>query len=223
MALGVFSQISWPGVGDVDDCWIIATYWALVATGVMTREQLPSIYEFREAAGRPDKPGPSGGNNGNLITALNKLAPEADVRRFSGSLASFTKQLKLGYVASLSLDSGRLPKYLQFGFTGNHQVSVYYQGGKFYIMNPLAKSGSGLLPITASALQFAAGGLFGDGQFHAVLIKAGEVKPPKPAKPQTFHMPQRPRDLNAPVIVRDYIDPHAAGRAYRDRHKRTGS
>jgi hypothetical protein len=219
MSLGVFSQISWYGVGDIDECWIIATYWALVATGVMTREQLPSIAEFREAAGRPDKPGASGGNNYVIMKALKTMAPDADASLFIGGMANFTKQLKLGYVASLSVLSGALPAYLRFGFSGAHQVSVYYKAGKFYVANPLAKEGSGLLQISAADLAKAAGALFGDGLLHAVLIKAGEVKPPKS---YMKHIPQRPRDLAAPIIVRDYIDPLAAKRAYDGRHKRRG-
>lgn len=209
--LGAFNQIGWTGVGDADECWIIATFWPLVATGVMSREDLPTIEEFRKAAGRPDLPGASGGNNGNLIKALKKLAPGADAKLFVGGLSSFTKQLKSGYIASLSLSSALLPKYLQFGFTGAHQVSVIYQGGKFYVMNPLAKEGSALLEITAAALTKAAGGLFKDGKYHAVLIRAKQVPLKVPRRD-----PVR-RDLNPPIVIRDYIDPYEVVSFYNGR------
>lgn len=218
MALGVFNQASWYGVGDVDECWIIATYWALVAAGVMRREDLPTIKQFRDAAGRPDLPGPSGGNNKNLMLALKTLVPQAEAKLFIGGLSSFTKALANGYIASLSVLSSRLPAYLQFGFKGSHQVSVYYQGGKYYVANPLAKEGSGLVEISAAALRLAAGSLFGDGEFHAVLIKRGNEAAIKGAlKP----LPQAPRDLAAPVFTHPYINPWAARDAYRARHPKS--
>lgn len=46
---------------------------------------------------------------------------------------------------------------------------------------------------------------------------------PKPTstkpKPKPQPKPQRPRDLNAPIVVRNYIDPHHAGEFYRAKHK----
>lgn len=216
--LGTFSQTSWAGVGDVDECWIIATYWALVATGVMTREMLPTVAEFREAAGRPDMPGPSGGNNKDLMLALKTLVPQADAKMIVGSFTQFKAELQRGYVASLSLLSSKLPKWLQFGFQGNHQVSVYFKGGKFYIANPLAKEGSSLIQISEADLKAAAGSLYGDGKFHAILIKAKSAA----ALKATIQNAVRPRDLAAPIFVRNYIDPWKADRDYKARHQRGG-
>jgi hypothetical protein len=169
---GVFNQVLWSGVGDVDECWIIATYWALVITGVVKRKDLPTIKEFRAAAGRPDRPGASGGNNTVIAKALTKLLPKADAQLYNGNTAGFEKMLKQGYVASLSVDSGDLPAYLQFGFKGDHQISVYFEGGQFWIMNPLAKEGSALIQISRAALQKAAGSYLGDGKFHAIFIRS---------------------------------------------------
>lgn len=214
--LGTFSQRSWLGVGDLDECWIIATYWALVATGIMRREDLPSIRDFRKAAGRPDKPGPSGGNNDVLMRALRVYAPNADIKNYVGSFEGFKKDLARGYVASLSLLSSQLPAYLQFGFKGAHQVSVYFQGGRFYVMNPLAKEGAPLIQISEKDLRRAAGALFGDNKFHALLIKAGDAK--KITKTQALQQP--PRDLNAPVVVRDYLHPYEARDFYRARRSK---
>lgn len=216
--LGTFNQASWAGVGDIDECWIIATYWALVATGIMTRDQLPTIAEFREAAGRPDKPGPSGGNNKVLMLALKTLIPQADAKMIDGSFQSFKAELGRGYVASLSVLSSKLPKWLQFGFQGAHQVSVYFKGGQFYLANPLAKEGSALIQISEADLKSAAGGLFGDGKFHAVLIKGKTAALLK----NTLAPTSPPRDLAAPIIVRDYIDPWRVQRDYDARHKRGG-
>lgn len=218
-SLGVFNQASWSGVGDVDECWIIATYWPLVAAGVMTRDQLPSIAAFRRAAGRPDKKGPSGGNNDDLLKALKVFAPTADIKSFDGTLNAFSKQLAFGYIASVSLLSKYLPAYLRFGFDGAHQVSIFLQSGKFYLMNPLAKEGSALIQISGADLAKASGALFGDSHIHAVLIKAGKGKPA--AKPQQRHFPAQPRDIPAPFEPAAYMDPRAVGRAYKEKHRDT--
>jgi hypothetical protein len=52
-----------------------------------------------------------------------------------------------------------------------------------------------------------------------VLVKAK----PSDVKQAVRHLPQRPRDLNAPVIVRNYIDPWEAQRSYDARHRRKGA
>lgn len=211
--LGVFSQLIWEGVFDIDECWIIATYWALVATGVMTRAELPSIKAFRAAAGRLDDPThKSPGNNSNLLKALGKLAPNADAQLFVGGLSAFAKKLQQGYVASLSVESKYLPEYLKFGYDGLHQISVIVQGGKYYVMNPLAKEGSALLQISAAALAKAAGELLNDGKFHAVLIKQEPMKQPVESLP--------PRPPSPPTVNR-YINPWEARDRYRKRHERS--
>lgn len=219
--LGAFNQLSWAGVGDADECWIIATYWPLVAAGVMPRSQLPTIAEFREAAGRPDKPGPSGGNNSNLVKALNALAPSAEVKKFDGTLSAFSLQLAYGFIASVSLLSSALPKYLQFGFQGAHQVSIFLQSGKFYLMNPLAKEGSSLVQISGADLRRASGALFGDNKIHAVLIRAGagggkDAEPPKPAKAK----PRQPDDKVYLTPVPVYIKPYASFDFYEERKRK---
>jgi len=47
---------------------------------------------------------------------------------------------------------------------------------------------------------------------------------PKPEDPKTKKRPDpvRPRDLNAPIVVRDYIDAHEARRMFLARHKSDG-
>lgn len=218
MSLGAFNQGSWFGVGDWDECWIVATYWALVAAGVMRREDLPSIKKFRDAAGKPDRRGPTGGNIKDLLLAINTLIPEADARLYVGGVAGFERMLKRGYIASLSVDSGDLPSYLQFGFKGLHQIAVYAQGGKFYVMNPLQKEGSALIEISRRDLMRAAGSLFNDGKFHTLFIrKKGEKALAGLAERS---LPVRPRDLNAPVVVRDYIDPYETRSRYNGRRPR---
>jgi len=233
-SLGVFNQVHWPGVGDVDECWIVATYWALVAAGILTREQLPSIRAFRAAAGVPDRPGPTGGGYADIMRALKKLVPNSGAVLYTGTATGFIKYLQRGYVASLFVLSKNLPKYLQFGFTGTrsrvvirdgkkyvvtekvytgHQVSVFMRGDKIYIMNPLAPEGSALLPITLAQLKRAAGTTFrgilfplGGAAIKAIIKKAKKL-PPGP-----------PRDLMPPLIEIDFYRSEDTIGFYRARH-----
>ena len=209
MSLGAFNQVIWKGVGDVDECWIIATYWALVATGVMPREALPSIKKFRAAAGNPDRPGSTGGNNRQLVQALNKLVPRAKVVKYDGGREGFVRMLKKGYVASLSVRSWSLPTAYQFGYKGNHQISVFYQKGKYYIMNPLAVEGSPLMEINYNNLVFAANGLLKDGLMHAVFIKAK-----KQAVKKFIQKATAKPDLRPPEGKANYINGDRARRFY---------
>ena len=49
MILTVISQRLYPGAGDIDDCWVVATCWAARAAGVA---HLPTVPEFRAAANK---------------------------------------------------------------------------------------------------------------------------------------------------------------------------
>jgi len=216
-SLGVYNQVHWPGVGDVDDCWVISTFWVLVAAGILTRDQLPSVHAFRDAAGVPDKPGPTGGSNAEIVRALNKLTPEAGARLFSGNLSGFVHTLKSGYIASLAVNSMYLPSYLRFGFKGRHQIAVVYQNGKLYVMNPLAKEGSSLLQISQVDLALAAITFSQDGRFHGVMVRIGGAV--RKALDQAI------KQLNLPPVIRpytemsDFIDGFAVGKFYRSKHK----
>jgi hypothetical protein len=220
-SLGTYSQKTWPGVGDIDDCWVISTFWALVAAGIIDEWHIPTVYAFRAAAGRPDVQGKaSGGSNADIIKALNKLLPQAGARMYNSGISGFKQMLSSGYIASLSVNSSMLPAYLQFGFKGLHQIAVIYQDGQFYVMNPLANQGAPLLLISQAALAKAAGGFAGTGKMSAVLIKVGGVVLKQIIKDgKRMMLPQPPRDLNAPIVVRNYLDPLTVGDFYRARHK----
>jgi hypothetical protein len=212
MGLGVYNQINWPGVGDTDDCWVIATFWALVAGGIVDEAHIPSVKAFRAAAGVPDVYGrKDGGSNQQILKALNKILPQAGAKYYSGTGTGMQTKLKGGYIVSLAVNSALLPSYLQFGFKGSHQIAVIYQGGKYYVMNPLARQGSALLEITASALYKAAYGFLGDGKAHGVMIKIGGaavkkiVAKAKAQKGKVVRDPTRPPPYKqAPAR---YLDP----------------
>ena len=166
----------------------------------------------------PDRAGKADGvNNAQILRALRKLAPKSGAYSYVGGLSGFGTALAKGYVASVSVLSSLLPKYLQFGFQGTHQISVILQGGKYYVMNPLAQEGSALLEISAADLQRAAAGLIGDGKVHAVMIKIG-VRSYSTGAPLLG-----PTVLQPPSYRTSYIDGFEAARFYMARHKRQPS
>lgn len=217
--LGAYSQITWPGVGKIDDCGVIATFWALVAAGIVTQTGLGTVSAFRIAGGRAADN--SGIDNADILKALNKLFPQAGATAYRGGIAGFTKALKAGYVASLAVNSAMLPAYLQFGFKGLHQVSVIYQKGQFYVMNPLAVQDSPLLLITAADLLRAAAGFAGAGMMSAILIKWTAGKVPTSTKTTVKPKPAIPRSPRYIPIVKNYIYPTEARGFYNEMHKPT--
>ena len=151
---GVFSQRSWPGAGDVDDCWVVATIWAAVAAEAAAVR--PSVTTFRAAAGDPDDGQTDGGSLDEVIRGARKVWPALPVRPFaSADFDAFLAAVRGGSPASLAVWAGKLPSGLRFGFTKAHQVGIGWDAG-LWLMNPLAASGARPLAISASALRTAA-------------------------------------------------------------------
>jgi hypothetical protein len=172
---GSFSQVTWPGVGDIDECWIIATYWAIVAAGHRRKNQLPTILAFRDVANRPDAAGPTGGTRANILAGVRGTMPDTKPIEYVGSYEGFLAYLKRGAVASLVVNSGKLPSAIRFGFNGTHQVAVALVGNQLKIMNPLAPDGHEVYNIVSSQLKPAAYGYNNDTKFYAVIFNAVPV------------------------------------------------
>lgn len=192
MIPGVISQRDYPGAGDIDDCWVVATVWAAVASRPAIHR--PTVPEFRKAAGIPDVQGkPNGGD----IDAVAKGARgvwdiSVTVYKASG-WAAFLGDLKKGMPASIALDSGDLPPAHQYGFKGKHQCGGIWDGTTLRLANPLAKAGSRPKPITGAQLLKACRGLVSSGKIHAVLFPAPapsantvSIHPPAGQARQTF-------------------------------------
>src|SRR5262249_16607413 len=54
VSLGLLNQKAWPGVGDIDDCAVLADCMAAHASAPW--ETIPFIADYRAAAGNPDDP-----------------------------------------------------------------------------------------------------------------------------------------------------------------------
>lgn len=151
---GVLSQRVYPGVGDIDDCAAIATIYAATSADPLARK--PTITEFRLAAGKPDKPGPTGMNVDDIARAAPIIWPgQPFVRVRTESWQILMGHLDRAAWVSVALLSSALPARLRFGFGGPHQIAVVKRGGVIYAMNPLARDGSAPLPITETELRVA--------------------------------------------------------------------
>jgi hypothetical protein len=153
---GVFNQKRWPRAGDPDECWMLADLMALHSVAPWLR--LPSAKRYRAAAGNPDEEGPTPGTVRQSRIALETLYPTfRDVINVMKDepFSEFLPELKSGRPASISVLSGALPGHLQFGFTGNHRVTVFWTGEKIRLANPLARAHSRSKVITEDELHTA--------------------------------------------------------------------
>jgi hypothetical protein len=159
----VLSQKAYPGVGDIDDCWAIATIWAATASDPCLKK--PTITRFRWAAGNPDNPYiADGGNLTQISRAVPIIWPTAKYHAVQTRYwATFKAHLVNAHFASIAVDSSKLPANLRFGFYRNHQVGVWRspRTGYIYCANPLAPQGSRPIRITEAALRYAAMNLEG--------------------------------------------------------------
>lgn len=167
----VISQIGYPGAGDIDDCWCVATIWAALASDPNARK--PTVPQFRKAAGDPDDGIRDGGSNDECMKGAQGIwHDEPDATRWEGTWAGFAALVKAGRPASLAIRSSALPAQYRFGFMGAHRVGAAYDKarGTFLLMNPLARSGAALQPIMESDLKRAAQALLPSRQTIGLLF-----------------------------------------------------
>jgi hypothetical protein len=148
------SQIGYPGAGDIDDCWVVATVWAATASRPGIRQ--PTVTEFRRHAGDPDDGYRDGGSLTEIMDGCAGSWPGLDVLKFeSTSWPIFSELVKSGRPASVALNSGALPPIHRYGFFGAHQCGLAWTGTGFVLANPLAPDGSPPKYITEAAIRHA--------------------------------------------------------------------
>jgi hypothetical protein len=192
-----YSQVTWPGVGDIDDCWVLVPFWSLVASRNTTQARLPSVTTFRAKAGVPDLPTSNGGNNLQALKAVLALYPNSKAYSYVGLAAGFWARVDKGEVASVSVKSSALPLNMRHGFLGNHQVAIAKQGTTYFLMNPLQKTGERPYMVTKAQAEKAAFALYGDGKFHAVMF------PDHPPVDPTLALKAEIAALKASVAAKD--------------------
>jgi len=151
----VISQRTYPGAGDIDDCWVVATVWAAVASQPGIRQ--PSVTEYRRHAGDPDDGFQDGGSLTEVIAGARGSWPRLPVQPIdTTNWLEYVGPVKGGgRPSSLAVDSATLPTNVQFGFKGKHQIGVAWDAVRrtFVVANPLAPDGSRPVPITEAALK----------------------------------------------------------------------
>lgn len=147
------SQVGYPGAGDIDDCWVVATIWGAIASRPTVAA--PSCTVARAWAGDPDDGHQDGGSIVECMAIADRLVPGAFAYRGS-SFDVLDRMVLAGQPASVALRSGSLPTRLRFGFTGPHQCGlVATSDGQRWLMNPLDASGRDLRPIGRAEIQTA--------------------------------------------------------------------
>ena len=146
----VYNQVTWPGAGDPDDCWVVAALQAANVTSPWL--WLPTVPRFRKAAGNPDDPNrPDGGNliqaERGLLGCYPFLAGLVH-RHPAWTWSHFRQAVESGHPASVSIVSAVLPASLRFGFGGRHQIALAWKDGQLLYANPLARDRSRWLRIT---------------------------------------------------------------------------
>ncbi len=202
-APGAFDQRKYPGAGDVDDCWVVATVYA--AKMYDRKLHLPTIPEFRKAAGVPDVRGVSnGGTVQNVLDGAHKIWPHVQV---NGGVfkdwAAFVVPMQKGLrPASLAVKSSELPPELQYGFKGLHQVAAFLDGDQWWISNPLQRDGAKPDHIGAATLRKAAYAFGNDGHVHAALFPVIPVPVVVPPPPPVVVPPPGPTvaELQAEIV-----------------------
>lgn len=165
----VLSQRTYPGVGDIDDCAVIATIWAAIASRPTIYR--PSVEFFRAKAGRPDLPGATGLNIDQVLAGATGCWPALTITKYqSADYKPLIAAIKADHPASVPLDSAALPARLRYNFYGKHQVGIAWDGRALRCMNPLAPDGSPTPTITQVELLYAMSKLTSPASYRAVLF-----------------------------------------------------
>jgi hypothetical protein len=165
----VFSQRTWPGAGDVDDCWVVSAIQC--ADAVAPWLTLLTVRQFRAHAGDPDDDVADGGNVADLVQGIGsawpRLAPLCTPVRGDRLWVDVLAAIKAGRPMSLCVSSAKLTH--QYGFSGLHQVTVFWDGISLRVANPLAADRSIPTRILGATLQ-AAAQAYGNGKVYGVLF-----------------------------------------------------
>ena len=199
----VFSQKAWPGIGDVDDCWVLASLQAVHTVAPWLK--LPGVKVFREKAEVPDTPGQLDvGDEHDMKRGLDALYPNLGVELVDGmSFQEFVERVRSGRPAAVVVKAGDLPAALQFGYEGIHAITVAFddETGNLLIADPLAKPHSKPVPIPQPALRRAIEGF--KPKVHGVLMPSIEraLKTHELHQAQVVRLRRRIRNLKAKLAA----------------------
>lgn len=174
----ILNQLDYPGgnkPGDPSyDCWVVS---AIQCRDTVAGPPLPTITTFRLHAGDPLDGVSDKGNLTELVRGIRGTWPEQRFTEYRAApWATFAADVKAKPLpASISVSSALLP--LRYGYSGLHQVTVFYQGGGWWVANPLAKQGSAPTVITEAAFRNALGGYSNVGVYGVLFHEVTPVLP----------------------------------------------
>lgn len=195
------NQATYPGAGDVDDCWVVATVWAATAFDPSVRQ--PTVPEFRKHAGDPDDGHLDGGSLAEVTRGARGSWADIATVSYDGPWSGFATRVKGGRSASLAVLSSKLPAHLRFGFRFAHQVGVVWDGKTFLLANPLAPSGSQPKPITEAALKAAATALPYGGNVRALLFPP---RLPDTSTEEAMQLTSKGPVIGTALVITDDLD-----------------
>ena len=141
----VFSQRTWTGAGDLDDCWVVS---ALQCVNVVAPWlHLVTVPTFRQAAGDPDDGKDDGGKIAEIRLGVRTLYPDFEGRMDALRAVApsvLRAEASKGRPLSVALMLDQLPARLQYGAKGAiaHQSTIVAKGDRLLFANPLAPMGS---------------------------------------------------------------------------------
>ncbi len=178
----VLSQRTWPGVGDLDDCWVLSILQCVLAC--LSWAHLPGTTAVRKAAGDPDDGKADGGNIAEIIRAAAALWPVLEGKLTpirGGTPAALRAAVRAGRPASVALMLDKLPPALRYnGGSATpvaHQVTLAQAGDQLLLANPLKAMGQPWDVVTWAQVVPAIRA-YGNGAVFAVLFPTSAAMAP---------------------------------------------
>lgn len=204
----VFSQRDWPGIGDIDDCWVLASLQAVHTVAPWLK--LPGVKFFREKANKPDVQGQLDvGDEHDMARGLEALYPTLEIEVVDGMpFSQFADLVKSGRPAALVVKAGDLPAAMQTTYKGIHAITVAFDDEKqeWLVADPLARAHSKPVPIARADLRKAVKGF--KPNIHAVLMPTIERALPTHElhQEQVDRLRQRIQNLKAKLAAASLPD-----------------
>lgn len=166
----VKNQKTFPGAGDVDDCWVVATWMGVKA--IRPEIAVGSVTWYRGAAGDPDDGVSDGGSTDEILRMCARVWPDVRTVDMRGKAWDWlVTRLKANVrPASIAVKSGAMPSAYRFGFNGAHQILIWWEDGKMWMANPLAPEGAKPMHVDPTAIKLAAYALTGNRTLLGVLL-----------------------------------------------------
>jgi hypothetical protein len=138
----VLSQRKWFKAGDIDDCWVLSAIQCASVSAPWL--YLPTVTDFRAAAGDPDDGKSDGGNPNEIAKGVIGTWPQfkGKLKVMNGGIYDkLIDYLLEGRPCSVAFDMTKVPDKYRYGVTVPHQMSIVVKDGgdgAKLLANPMA-------------------------------------------------------------------------------------